>query len=453
MRSIRLIESARHVLLFLAIVGVAACGDDPITGPVEAPGSTEAPVLNTVPTGTSSIGDLVWEDRDQDGIQDTGEPGIAGVTVELLSVGKVVASTTTDASGNYQFASIAAGTYQVKFVLGADQRFTHSDQGTDDAVDSDADGTTGISHSVTLAVGEANTTVDAGIVTQASLSGRVWDDVNRNGIQDAGEPGVAGIDVMFGRVSSHPGTRTQTTDANGDYTFTNIWPTAARPHGGPHYQLRVVPPAGQSFARKDQGGDDTKDSDVREFDITAYPDPSVGTIMGIGFNAGEQKNHVDAGLIGILVTIGDRVWNDLDEDGIQDAGEPGLASVDVYLWCPHNPHSSCRSTQTDANGDYLFTDLNPTRPPAPGGGGGMWRVRFALEPDFSFSLEDQGTDDEVDSDADPNDHGFTHYFWVAPGASDLTIDAGMYSALNSIGDRVWEDLNLNDTQERHPGCR
>jgi len=55
------------------------------------------------------IGNLVWEDTDFDGVQDPGEPGIAGVTVELVKGGAVIATATTDANGNYLFSS-ASGT-------------------------------------------------------------------------------------------------------------------------------------------------------------------------------------------------------------------------------------------------------------------------------------------------------------------------------------------------------
>ncbi|HHL52374.1 MAG TPA: hypothetical protein ENJ39_03280, partial [Flammeovirgaceae bacterium] len=55
------------------------------------------------------IGNLVWEDTDADGVQDPDESGIAGVTVELVKAGTVIATATTDANGNYIFSS-AAGT-------------------------------------------------------------------------------------------------------------------------------------------------------------------------------------------------------------------------------------------------------------------------------------------------------------------------------------------------------
>jgi hypothetical protein len=67
--------------------------------------------------GTLSIGDRVWKDTDRDGVQDSGEPGLSGVTVQLVnSGGTVVATTTTNSSGNYSFANLPGGNYTVKVV-------------------------------------------------------------------------------------------------------------------------------------------------------------------------------------------------------------------------------------------------------------------------------------------------------------------------------------------------
>ena len=83
------------------------------------------------------IGDTVFLDLDRDGIQDPGEPGIGGVTVHLVDwFGAVLATTTTDATGWYQFG-VEAGTFQVvvepaSFGAGAPLEGLTSTIGTDD---------------------------------------------------------------------------------------------------------------------------------------------------------------------------------------------------------------------------------------------------------------------------------------------------------------------------------
>ena len=85
----------------------------------------------------AAIGDTVWFDEDQDGIQDAGEPGIPGVTVNLLDCSNVqVATMTTDANGYYLFAGLLPGDYKVEFVAPEGYVITAQNQGSDVAIDS-----------------------------------------------------------------------------------------------------------------------------------------------------------------------------------------------------------------------------------------------------------------------------------------------------------------------------
>jgi hypothetical protein len=64
----------------------------------------------------SLVSGVVWADTNRDGVRDANEVAQEGVTVELLSSpgGAVVATTTTDADGNYSFADVADGDYTVR---------------------------------------------------------------------------------------------------------------------------------------------------------------------------------------------------------------------------------------------------------------------------------------------------------------------------------------------------
>ncbi len=86
-------------------------------------------------------------------------------------------STAAVETGYYQFTGLQAGNYQVKFIAPSYQ-FTTQDASanTQDALDSDANAA-GFSQLVTLAAGESNQTIDAGIVLPAetaSLGNHVW---------------------------------------------------------------------------------------------------------------------------------------------------------------------------------------------------------------------------------------------------------------------------------------
>lgn len=107
---------------------------------------------------TYAIGDVVWIDANKNGVQDPDEAPLAGVTVELIEDGEVIATTTTDAAGRYVFDNLPAGTYQVKFTLTEEQQeiyeFTSRDSGSDDGTDSDANPADGFT--VTIVLDDSN---------------------------------------------------------------------------------------------------------------------------------------------------------------------------------------------------------------------------------------------------------------------------------------------------------
>ncbi|WP_424098361.1 choice-of-anchor E domain-containing protein [Moorena producens] len=123
---------------------------------------------NSTPT-TASVGDKVWEDLNGDGIQDAGEPGIANALVNIYkSDNTFVDATFTDSNGNYSFSDLDPGDYIIEFTSPAvGYNFTNQDAG-DDTLDSDADSATGRTATFTLAAGDNNTSIDAGLTLKAN---------------------------------------------------------------------------------------------------------------------------------------------------------------------------------------------------------------------------------------------------------------------------------------------
>ena len=112
----------------------------------------------------ANLGNKVWIDTNQNGIQDADETGYPNVTIKLYSCNNVLqATTTTDPGGVYHFANLLPGDYYVEFVLPSGYMFTSADQGTNDAKDSDPNTTTGKTICTTLTAGETDNTWDAGM--------------------------------------------------------------------------------------------------------------------------------------------------------------------------------------------------------------------------------------------------------------------------------------------------
>ncbi len=269
------------------------------------------------------LGDFVWVDANGNGQQDGGETGLSNVVVRLYTNNVVMATVTSTVSGAYAFTNLVAGTYTVGFTPPSGYLFTSSNAGGNDAIDSDPLTGTNRTAAVTLVSGQTDNTVDAGFYQPATIGDFVWADANGNGQQDGGETGINGVTVTLFRPGYGPdGTpgnaddaaavASQTTPASGAYGFTNLPPGT--------YQVGFGTAAGYYRTAADQGSD-TTDSDA-----------NVGTGLTTAFavSSGQTITTIDAGYQ--AVAVGDFVWTDADADGVQDAGEPGIAGVQVQLY-------------------------------------------------------------------------------------------------------------------------
>ena len=222
------------------------------------------------------LGDRVWLD-DGDGIQDGGEAGIEGVTVNLYDSGAVLLdSTTTDATGAYSFLP-GDGDFFLEFVLPADMAFAPRNQGADDEVDSDADAGLGTTSIFTLGPGDVDTSRDAGL-EPAVIGNRVWLDDNADGRQQPGEAGLAGVTVRLLDETDTQVAETAT-GTDGVYGFLGVATGS--------YRIEVVLPVDGVFSTQNVGADDLIDSDV---------DPSTGRSDLFAYSAASASRSWDAGL-------------------------------------------------------------------------------------------------------------------------------------------------------------
>jgi hypothetical protein len=286
------------------------------------------------------------------------------------------------------------GSYCVQFdlsTLPATSSLTQKDVGND-AADSDADLTTGKTSSVTLAAGEHNPTLDAGIVIPtppepASLGDFVWEDTNRNGVQDNGEPPVEGVLVELLAVCDGSPISSMSSNANGIYSFTNLQPG--------DYLVQFTLPAGYVFTTPNAGGNDAVDSDAAL---------ATGCTQLTTLTAGENDPTWDAGIVTIVTQpgtagLGDFVWVDTNQNGLQDPGEVGVPGVTVNLFPAAEPgavsvastDAPLASATTDANGEYLFMNLVP----------GSYFVEFVAPPEYIFTLANANGNTQEAIDSDP----------------------------------------------------
>ena len=177
------------------------------------------------------IGNYVWNDINNNGIQDDGFVGVANVGLELYKGGVLQNTTTSDATGFYSFENLESGNYQVKaatlpnnYILTAQH-----DAGSDDTIDSDFDPNTLMSQSITIDVSTTgvlkhNLTVDLGVLNScvkpyAGKDTTLCEGTSSFDLKDAGiqEKWIVAIGNTA-NIDANTGTVTGLS-ASGDYSF------------------------------------------------------------------------------------------------------------------------------------------------------------------------------------------------------------------------------------------
>ncbi|MBJ8250053.1 carboxypeptidase regulatory-like domain-containing protein [Staphylococcus pseudintermedius] len=326
------------------------------------------------------LGDKVWNDVNKNGIQDQGETGIADVKVTLKDRdGNILDTTYTNTNGKYIFDNLKNGIYQVDFETPAGFAASPSNQGND-SVDSD-----GPTNAQAVISDGNNLTVDQGFYQTETpthnVGDKVWEDLNKDGIQDQNEPGIANVKVTLKDADGNV-VDTRTTDDKGNYLFEKV------KEG--EYTIEFETPEGYTPTQTGQGRVSTDSNGTSSLILVE----------------GNDDLTIDSGFYKEPVThkVGDKVWDDLNKDGIQDDNEPGISNVKVTLKDADGNVVDTRTT--DANGNYLFENVKE----------GDYTIEFETPEGYTPTVTGQGT-------ADNDSNGTSTKVTVKDG-DDLTIDSG-----------------------------
>lgn len=300
-----------------------------VTTPITTPGTHTFTVTATdmygtaTTTGTFSVIDnssatvsgVVFADANANGLLDTGELGVANVSVTLTntSTGAATATATTDTSGNYNFASVPAGNYMVTvdplgLLTGLGYSLT----------------TGNVPQAVIVAVGAASATTPTGFTLPGSVSGSVYKDNNGNGSYEAtgGDALFGGLTVTLANTATGASFVT-TTSVSGTYRF------AAVPAGS--YTVTVTTPTGYTLTTNNNP------SAV----VTLTGNGAAATVTAIGFAPSSSVSGV--------------VFSDNDLSGNYGGNDTFLANVTVNL---KNTRTNATATAvTDGSGGYTFTTI------------------------------------------------------------------------------------------------
>lgn len=387
------------------------------------------------------IGNYVWYDANGNGIQDPNENGISNISVMLTDENDlVISTTTTDADGIYLFSdtNVTVGIdyntdYKIKINLldaqifngeinsttllnaGSGKNNNHAMMIGDLAT---IEITTGSSGQVTL-------DADFGFAPTATIGNTVWLDENANGMFDAGEEGIPNLTVSL-IASDNTIIQTTTTDINGGYVFKGLLVD--------NYTVEVSAglPTGLLPTFNEDSGTLLPDN-ATTVNISGSDDEHLSAIFGYNYISSLDVNNPNGMATG---AIGNRIWNDVNGDGIQNAGEAGIPNVTVTLYNDHDLDgvydNAVATITTDVSGFYIFDDIVPNA--------------YVLEVDDTTLPGNFTTTPTGDPDKDADN--ISEPMMVAPGDVVLLGDFGYQSTSGStISDAVFIDANADGIQD------
>lgn len=309
----------------------------------------------------ASISGNVYEDMDGDCVRDPGEVSLEGVLIEILDIqGQVVATTQTDAAGNYTFDSLTPGQYTLR-----EQQPAGYIQGGQRAGSAGGNATmSDIISAIALGAGVHATNYDFCEQRVATLEGQVFEDLNEDCIFDVDELPISGVRIELldeqGQVIE-----TTLTDEQGNYRFVHLKPGI--------YSVREIQPTGffQGGQLAPEGVADTSTVDlianvllrsgdsISELDFCEVP---PATIAGYVFQDGVPIETQDGQPPLLLKGL---------RDGIRNGGDTAIANVVLELRTrtgqrlasknamPGVYNSETIRVVTDSNGYYEFRGLRP----------------------------------------------------------------------------------------------
>jgi uncharacterized repeat protein (TIGR01451 family) len=362
---------------------------------------------------TAIFGDFAWIDTDADQVRDAGEVGIIGVTLTLYrdangngvlepGTDTLVTTATTTPDGSYLITGITPSP------AGTDTYFVAA------ATPAGYTATTPTSVRFTnVQQGGSYVSADFGYLPSGAsftITDRVWHDANGNGLFAVGEAGIAGVTIELLDATANV-IGTTTTAADGTFAFSGLTGSGA------DYTTRITD-VGNVLA--DYYGTTAFAIARQRLESNVNANVNRAAAPSYGFN--------------FTRTIGDTVYNDLNGNGTQDAGEPGFAGVTVSLYRDVNGNGVINAgdtivgtVTTDANGQYFFTGVT----------NGTYIVSVPAQTGYNYIAGGRTDTDGVTA-------GIQLAANVVGGANVLTRDYGFQAVTpRSISGKVWNDTNQN----------
>ena len=280
------------------------------------------------------IGDFVWLDLNRDGIQNDNETGLSDIKIELYHQDKKLAETISDEYGHYEFKGLKPDIYKLKFIIKEGWAITKKDSGqnSQDLFDSDADAK-GI---IRVRQDKDQNAYDVGLYLKPRAKLEL--DINTS-LKDI-ENAIVGDLIMW----------RYTVKNRGNIKLSDI-ELRDQLEGDILCPKRVLFANEQMFCTKESIVENGFNGNqlIVEADL-----PSGEVVI-----AKRETYYIGKESLDYQGSIGDRVWLDINQNGIQESGEAGISGIEVILYDQDNQQVA--SMQTNENGNYFFEKLKPSQ--------------------------------------------------------------------------------------------
>lgn len=350
----------------------------------------------------------VWEDRRYQGERAQDDPGVPGARVAILPegvqpvAGQSAAWQVTGPDGLVQFDQLPPGRYCVWYELPGNWRLTRGFGALQ--------ASNGHGEPFALRAQDARS-ISLGLMQPAAVHGRVFLDDNDNGLWDAGEQALPGIEVLLEALEEQAETRRVQSDTAGDYRLEELPPGA--------YRLTFVLPGGYLSGKEAPA--------IQEFSLSL----------------GQERGPLNIGMLQSAGFSGE-VWADADGNGARDQEEGGLGGAHLALYRGTGKYGTGQTLVaeqvTGADGSYRFEQLRP----------GAYQLVSTL-PDGYVHAQVHASNvrfvmrEEQELRSEP--------FTLTAGSHEESVSIGGLR-LGSISGAAWEDINANGRpEEGEPALR
>lgn len=395
----------------------------------------------------SAISGYAFEDRNFSDLQDdiVADIALQKTVVELYRIvdgvreDKPIRNMNVKADGTYFFDDLVEGNYQVKFIYPDGYEAVEAHMG-DDRNDSDVSEelntalTFGYTPRIQLLPNSIQTHWDGGALRYSSIGDYIWQDENKDGVQDVGESPVGNVPVyLFERNQKGAWGYLASTSSNdhGYYFFDRL---IASEFTNKEYRVVFGFDPYTKITTSLAGGDRKLDSNALANYVEDWGYPT--NVIALGYATSDMT--WDAGIIESSGSVGDYVWYDTNHNGIQDEENTGISNIEVMLETNQSDEldedawKHVGLTKTNDFGYYRFDDLQA----------GYYRVKFNTS-GYQVTFANIGDDMTLDSDGLIASVNWTisRPFYLESGGFDMTWDLGLYGGENGYHSQSLKDDN------------